>query len=192
MKKLTSTILLGLAMTAGTSAAHAADYTIDTEGAHAFVEFKIKHLGYSWLSGRFNTFDGEFSYDSNEPTKSIIQVTIQTPSVDSNHAERDKHIRKSFLESSKYPEASFKSTSIKLAENNGIAVSGDLTLHGVTKSITLDVAKIGEGKDPWGGYRAGFTGTTSLALADFKIDTSWLGPASGTIDMTLHIEGIRQ
>jgi len=192
MKKLTSRILLGLTMTGGCSTAQAANYTIDTEGAHASVEFKIKHLGYSWLSGRFNTFDGEFSYDSEEPTKSEIQLTIKTKSVDSNHAERDKHIRKSFLESSKYPESYFKSTSFTLGENNSITISGDLTLHGVTKPITLNAKKIGEGEDPWGGYRAGFTGTTSLELTDFKIDTSWLGPASGTIDMTLHIEGIRK
>ena len=75
------------------TAANAADYVIDTKGAHASVNFKIKHLGYSWLHGRFNTSDDKFSYDAKNPDTSKIMVNIDTTSLDSNHAERDKHLR---------------------------------------------------------------------------------------------------
>lgn len=172
--------------------AHAADYKLDIKGAHAFINFKIQHLGYSWLTGRFNDFDGQFSYDPSKPGDANIMVTIKTKSIDSNHAERDKHLRgKDFLNVSKFPEAKFSSKKIEDKGNNQLAVHGDFTLHGVTKSIVINAEKIGEGDDPWGGYRAGFSGTTRIALADYGI-TYNLGPASTHVDLELHVEGIKQ
>jgi polyisoprenoid-binding protein YceI len=167
-------------------------YAIDTEGAHAFVQFRIKHLGYSWLYGRFNDFSGEFTYDLDDPSESKVQVTIKTASIDSNHAERDKHLRGAdFLDVDQYPEARFVSTSYKETGINKAELKGDLTLHGTTKPVTIDVQKIGSGPDPWGGYRMGFEGTTEIALKDFGIDYN-LGPASANVELTLSVEGIRQ
>lgn len=190
-KRLLSAAISGAMMVSAT-AASAAEYVIDTQGAHAFVTFKIKHLGYSWLHGRFNTFDGSFSYDTKAQTGSNILVNIDTASLDSNHAERDKHLRgKDFLNVNKYPSASFKSTNVKFTDDDTAKVTGDFTLHGVTKSITFEMNKVGEGQDPWGGYRAGFEGETSLKLADYGIDYN-LGPASTHVDIGLSIEGVRQ
>src|SRR5690606_18681538 len=150
------------------------------------------HLGYSWLLGRFNEFDGEFYYDAAKPEASSINVVIQTASVDSNHAERDKHLRGSdFLDVKKYPEARFVSKSIDVKDADNAVVTGDFTLHGVTREISFPVQKIGEGKDPWGGYRVGFNGQTELKLADYGI-TYDLGPASANVIIELNIEGIRQ
>lgn len=178
--------------TLAASTATAADYVIDTEGAHAFVDFKIKHLGYSWLLGRFNTFEGDFSYDAKAPNKSAIQLEIDVASIDSNHAERDKHLRNAdFLDVKKFPTASFKSTSFKFSDDNNAVVTGDFTLRGITKSISFPVQKIGEGNDPWGGYRAGFEGKTSLKLTDYGINYN-LGPASTHVEIGLYIEGIRK
>ena len=193
MKKLLLTSALSAAMFMTATHASAADYVIDTKGAHAFVNFKIKHLGYSWLHGRFNTFDGQFNYDPKNPNASQISVNINTASLDSNHAERDKHLRGGdFLNVSKYPQASFKSTAIKFDQDGEEAtVTGEFTLHGITKTISFEIDKIGEGKDPWGGYRVGFEGETSLKLADYGIDYD-LGPASTHVDIGLFIEGIRQ
>ncbi|MBH0056543.1 YceI family protein [Pseudoalteromonas sp. SWXJZ94C] len=192
MKKILLSTAVSAAMMLSATAANAADYVIDTKGAHAFVNFKIKHLGYSWLHGRFNTFDGKFSYDAKNPDASKIMVNIDTTSLDSNHAERDKHLRgKEFLNVDKFPTASFKSTSVKFNDEDSGKVTGDFTLHGVTKTITFDIDKVGEGKDPWGGYRVGFEGETSLKLADYGIDYN-LGPASTHVDIGLFIEGIRQ
>ncbi|KZY28265.1 MULTISPECIES: YceI family protein [unclassified Oleiphilus] len=192
MKKLILSGLLALGTLGPVGVANAADYAIDVKGAHAFVSFKIKHLGYSWLLGRFNEFDGSFSYDAAAPEKSSINVTIQTDSIDSNHAERDKHLKSDdFLDVKKFPLATFKSTNFKAIDEDSAIVTGNFELHGVSKSISFPVEKVGEGKDPWGGYRAGFTGKTSLKLADYGI-TRNLGPASTHVEIELNIEGIRQ
>jgi len=173
------------------NSALAADYKVDVKGAHAFVQFKIKHLGYSWLLGRFNTFDGDFSYDDKSPNSANINIEIDTKSIDSNHAERDKHLKgKDFLNVSKFPKATFVSNNVKFSDNENAIVTGEFTLKGVTKTISFPVVKIGEGQDPWGGYRAGFSGTTSLKLADYGI-TYNLGPASTHVEMSLNIEGVR-
>ncbi|MFQ3235622.1 MAG: polyisoprenoid-binding protein YceI [Paraglaciecola sp.] len=170
----------------------AADYVIDNSGAHASINFKIQHLGFSWLTGRFNTFDGKFSYDPAKPEEAKIQVNIDTKSVDSNHAERDVHLRSDdFLHATKYPEAKFVSKKVEDVGGEKLKIHGDFTLHGITKPIVIAVTKIGEGKDPWGGYRVGFEGTTRIAMADYGI-TKNLGPASTHIELSLNIEGIQQ
>ena len=172
--------------------ATADDYVIDNKGMHASIQFKISHLGYSWLWGRFNDFNGSFSYDKNKPETSTIEVIINPGSVDSNHAERDKHLRgKKFLDVEKYPQAKFVSTSFTQNEDGTGILKGDFTLHGVTKPITINVMYIGEGKDPWGGYRIGFEGTSKIALADFGIIKN-LGPASKELDLIFAIEGVRK
>jgi len=172
--------------------AQAADYVIDTEGAHAFVQFRIKHLGYSWLLGRFNDFEGRFTYDEAKPEAASVEVTINTASIDSNHAERDKHLRGTdFLDVERYPEARFASTGYSENPDGTATLRGDLTLHGTTRPVTIEVEQIGHGPDPWGGYRRGFQGTTVLKLADFGIDYD-LGPAAREVELFLSVEGIRQ
>lgn len=173
-------------------AAHAADYKIDTEGMHASIEFKVKHLGYSWVVGRFDKFDGAFSYDAKHPEQAKVSVTIDTTSLNSNHAERDKHLKGSkFIDAATYPQATFVSDRITVEDDGEMDIHGTLTLHGVSKPIVIEAEKIGEGKDPWGGYRAGFIGETEFALKDFGIDTD-LGPASRMVELELIVEGIRQ
>lgn len=191
MKKITS-LLAGLTLLLSSHAFSEENYQIDIKGMHAFVEFKIKHLGYSWLKGRFNDFDGTFVYDGANPEKSSVQVTIDTASIDSNHGERDKHLRgKDFLDVKKYPEAKFVSTKVESTGKGTAKIHGDLTLHGVTKAITIDAVEIGAGKDPWGGFRRGFEGKVTLTLADFGMNYN-LGPASKNVEMLLHLEGIRK
>jgi len=190
MTKLAITSLLTGAMFM--PAVNAADYVIDNKGAHASINFKIKHLGYSWLTGRFDKFGGKFSYDSANVSASKIEVNIDTSSINSNHAERDKHLKSDdFLDVSAFSNAKFVSTSVTKKTDGELAVTGVLTLHGVSKTITIDAQTVGEGKDPWGGYRAGFSGTTTIALSDFAIKMN-LGPASSHVQLELHIEGVKQ
>lgn len=170
--------------------AMAADYTVDTKGAHASVNFKVSHLGYSYIQGRFNKFEGEFSYDADNVAASTVNVTVDTSSLDSNHAERDKHMRSDdFIDAGKFSTAKFVSTSVVKKEDGGLAITGDMTLHGVTKSIVVDANFIGAGEDPWGGYRTGFEGTTRLQVADYGIKV--LG-ASSYVDLDIQLEGIRK
>lgn len=190
MKK---TIIPLLLLIVGAAApAYAADYVIDTKGAHAFIQFRISHLGYSWLYGRFNDFDGTFTYDEKNPTAAKVEVNIRTASIDSNHAERDKHLRgKDFLDVGQFPTAKFVSTAFEDNGNGKAALKGNLTLHGVTRPINIDVEHVGAGADPWGGQRRGFFGTTRLALKDFGIDYD-LGPASREVHLDLSVEGVKK
>jgi len=182
-----------IALSAVSAMSFADNYTIDTKTAHASINFSIKHLGYSVLTGRFDTFSGEFTYDPAKPEASTVNVSIDTNSVNSNFAERDKHLRsKDFLNVEKFPQSTFVSKKIVVgADKTAFDIVGDLTLNGVTKSVTIAAKKVGEGKDPWGGYRAGFEGTTELTLKDFNIVFP-LGPASETVKLSLNVEGIKK
>ncbi|NHW02861.1 YceI family protein [Stutzerimonas degradans] len=190
LKKTLTALALGSALLAGQ--AMAADYVIDKQGQHAFVNFKISHLGYSWLWGTFKDFDGTFSFDAAKPEASKVSVTLKTASLDSNHAERDKHLRgEDFLNVAKHPTATFESTSVKSTGEGTADITGNLTLNGVTKPVVIAAKFLGEGDDPWGGYRAGFEGSTTLKLKDFDIKMD-LGPASQTVDLIISVEGVRQ
>ena len=176
------------------TAAQAEEYKIDIEGQHAFIQFKINHLGYSWLLGRFNEFDGSFNYDESAPENASINVTIDTASIDTNHAERDKHLRSDdFLNVSEFPTARFESTRYVPDDDDAGegTMYGNFTLNGVTKEIAIDVEHVGAGEDPWGGFRRGFEGDVDLTLADYNIDYN-LGPAAKEVELYFSIEGIRQ
>ena len=191
LKRVLSIALLFSTLAAFNKGAVAAEYEIDIEGMHAAIQFRIIHLGYSVLTGRFNDFSGSFTWDKDNPGASSVNVTIQTASLDSNHAERDKHLREAdFLDVEKYPEATFKSTSYNGDASAG-KLDGILTLHGVSKPITIDIEFIGEGDDPWGGYRAGFEGNVTLRRSDFGMMYD-LGPRSDEMELDLYIEGVRK
>ncbi|HSC83939.1 MAG TPA: YceI family protein [Pseudomonas sp.] len=190
LKQSLAALTLGAALFAGQ--AMAADYAIDKQGQHAFITFKVSHLGYSFVYGSFKDFDGSFSFDAKAPEASKVNVTINTASVDSNHAERDKHLRSAdFLNVAKNPTATFASTSVKSTGEGTADITGNLTLNGVTKPVVIAAKFIGEGKDPWGGYRAGFEGHTTLKLKDFDIQKD-LGPASQEAELIISVEGVRQ
>lgn len=191
MLKKSLSALTAVALLVSAGAASAAEYKIDKQGQHAFVQFRIQHLGYSWLYGTFKDFDGSFTFDEADPSKDKVNVTLNTNSVETNHAERDKHLRSAeFLNVAKFPQATFVSTGVK-KDGDELDITGDLTLNGVTKPVTLEAKKMGEGKDPWGGYRAGFEAEAKIALKDFNITTD-LGPASQEVELMISLEGIRQ
>lgn len=183
-----------LAMTTMMTAQAAEEYAIDTKGQHAFIQFKIKHLGYSWLLGRFDSFDGHFIYDAEHPANNKVNVTINVASIDTNHAERDKHLRSEhFFDVANYPQASFVSTGYQDKGNGKGVLTGKLTLHGVTKQVAIDVDQIGGGPDPWGGFRRGFEGRTTLHLSDYNFaKAKMLGPVAENVELYLSIEGVRQ
>ncbi|PLR41820.1 hypothetical protein CYR55_00905 [Chimaeribacter californicus] len=177
-----------LLMSAGSAVA--ADYKIDKEGQHAFLQFRIKHLGYSWIYGSFKDFDGTFTYDEQNPASDKVNVTINTNSLDTNHAERDKHLRSAeFLNTGKYPQATFVSTKVE-KDGDELKITGNFTLNGVTKPLTLEAKLIGQGDDPWGAYRAGFEAEGEFALKDYNINTK-LGPASQNVQLIISLEGVR-
>jgi polyisoprenoid-binding protein YceI len=171
----------------------AEQYDIDIKGQHAFIQFKVKHLGYSWLLGSFRSFDGHFSYFERKPEKNSVTITIDTASLDTNHAERNKHLRSAdFFDVANYPKATFVSTSYESTGKKTGLLKGKLSLHGVTKNIVIAVKQIGAGPDPWGGFRRGFEGHTTLHLSDYKMKKSgMLGAVSENVEIFLSIEGVR-
>lgn len=187
--KVLPTGLAALALSLTVSMANAAEYDIDP--THSFINFKTKHLGFSWLSGTFNKISGTMDFDPAGGSDQKVNLTIDTTSLDTNHAERDKHLRSpDFFDVEKFPTATFVSTGYS-GDANGGMLSGDLTLHGVTKNISFDVTKIGEGDDPWGGYRAGFEGSYTLKRKDFGMDFN-LGPAAEEVQIDLFVEAIKK
>ena len=139
---------------------HADTYTVDP--AHSEVSFQIRHM-VSQVRGRFNDYTGTVNMDPKNLANSSVEFHIKAASIDTNNADRDKHLRTAdFFDVEKYPEITFKSDSVKAAGKNKYNVTGTLTMHGVSKKVTLPVTFLGEGKDPWGGTRAGFETTTTL------------------------------
>jgi len=188
--------LIGLAMAASVAfaaPAMAENYKIDgtdTGGMHAVIGFKTKHLGYSWLHGRFDKFTGTFKFDEANPEKSNVTVDIDTTSLNTNHGKRDEHLRSAdFFNTAKHPTAKFESTEINVTGDGKGTIKGNLTMLGVTKPVEIAVEHIGGGKDPWGGFRRGFSGSASIVPADFGMPHAI---AKQTVYLTLDIEGIRQ
>ena len=189
LKKTLAALAIGSAVLSAN--VMAADYVVDKEGQHAFVDFKISHLGYSFITGTFKDIDGKFSFDAAKPEASKIEFNVNTASVFTNHAERDKHIASGdFLNAAKFAKATFVSTSVKSTGKNTADVAGDLTIAGVTKPVVVKATFLGEGKDPWGGYRAGFEGTTSIKRSDFGKQKD-LGPASDAVELYVSFEGVK-
>jgi len=183
-----SRIAAALLLASGAAAPSvAAEYDIDP--SHSFVQFRASHLGFSWVVGRFNEFSGSFEYDANGPAEAqSAQVDINVQSLDSNHAERDRHLLSDdFLSADEYPDARFESTSFAGDPSGGV-LDGNLTLHGTTRPVQITLSFIGEGEDPWGGYRAGFEGRSTITGKDFGIEHR----AVSDIELDLFIEGIRK
>jgi polyisoprenoid-binding protein YceI len=188
MKKLVLGAVILLAMS---SVANAAEYVIDGSGAgmHSSVNFRASHVGISSLWGRFNDITGTFTYDPANIGASSITVEIDPASLDTNHEARDTHLKSSdYMDVAKFPKAGFVSSAIADKGDGKLEVTGDFTLHGVTKQITFPAVRTGEGETPFGDYRVGFEGEAVIDLADYGIKVA---PKS-ELSLVLAIEGIRQ
>lgn len=167
--------------------AQADDYKIDE--AHSFVQFRTKHLGYSWLYGRFNVIGGTFTYDAAQPSSNRIAITVDANSLNTNNDLRDEHLQEKYLHTDKAPKASFTSTVYK-GDANGGEVTGELMLNNTKKTVTIPVKKIGEGSDPWGGYRVGFEGHLTIDTRDYGYSYQ-IGDQSFVVELQLGVEGVR-
>ncbi|MGQ4880192.1 YceI family protein [Billgrantia sp. LNSP4103-1] len=178
---------------AATGQVMADEYVVDTEGQHAFVQFKINHLGFSYILGNFEEFEGRFHYDPEDLEAASVEMEVQVGSLNTNHAERDRHILSDdFLSADEYPTATFVSTGFEPEGENEGVLTGELTLKGETREIEMPVTLMGEGDDPWGNYRAGFEGSTTLTLADYGIDMSEFPEVMHELELYVTFEGVRQ
>lgn len=181
--------ILAFGLLAGS--AFAADtYNVDHD--HSNFLFKIQHLGVSNTIGRFNEFSGTFSLDTKDPSKSSISLTIQTASVDSNAKKRDDHLRSpDFFDATTFPTLTFVGKTYEKVSDTVFKVTGDVTLHGVTKPLTITITKVGEGSDPWGGFRQGWSSSFTLKRSDFGMNFMQ-GGIGDEVSISVEIEGVRK
>ena len=191
--KVVFTILAALALCAS---AFAAD-TFIVDRNHSEAMFSVRHL-VSRVSGKFNDFAGKIEVDRDKPGASAVEFTIKTGSIDTGVAGRDQDLRSAnFFEAEKFPEITFKSTSINpTSKKNVYDVTGPFTMHGVTKTITLPVEFLGFIKDPRGNERAGFSTHVTINRKDYGINWNRALDNGGTllsddVDITVNIEAAK-
>jgi polyisoprenoid-binding protein YceI len=160
-------VLFFLIYTLSLPSVWADNYVIDPD--HSGVSFTIRHL-LSKVKGNFNEFEGSFVYDPDHPELWKAEATIQAASIDTNVAQRDKHLRSAdFFDVEKYPTITFKSLKVTNVTPTNAKVEGLLNMHGVEKPVTLDLEIHGVAKDPWGNVRSGFTATGKVNRKDFGL-----------------------
>src|SRR5215204_406627 len=154
-------------MTTTAIAGNRTTWTIDP--AHSTIEFVAKHMMITTVKGRFAEFEGTIVADEEHLGDSSVEVTMQAATLDTRSEQRDAHLRSpDFLDVEAYPEVTFRSTGLSGTKDE-FQLTGDLTIRGVTRPITLDVTFEGEGKDPWGGTRASFSAKGKFDRRDFGL-----------------------
>jgi polyisoprenoid-binding protein YceI len=149
------------------------NYKVDP--AHSRLGFVARHAMVTKVRGAFNEFDGEGYLDGSDPSKSKVSVTIKTESIDTRNAQRDGHLRSNdFLDIPNHPEITFVSTAARQVDGTTFEVTGDLTIKGVTRSVTIPFEYQGAATDPFGNQRIGFDGSIAISRSDYGV--TWNAP----------------
>ncbi len=163
--------------------------------SHSAVQFTVRHLMVSKVRGSFTKWSGELALDDADITRSRVDVTIDASSIFTDEPKRDEHLRSAdFFEVDKFPQLTFKSTKVENTED-GLAVTGELTIRDVTRTVVLEVSDNGRVKDPWGNTRAGFSAHLSLSRKDYGLTWNALLEAGGVtvsdkVEIGIEIEAI--
>ena len=155
-------------------------YAIDP--SHSRIGFIARHAMVTKVRGSFNEFEGSGSFDSDDPTKSSLQLTIKTDSIDTRNADRDGHLRSNdFFDMETYPEITFASTAVEQIDDDNYRVTGDLTIKDVTKPVTIDFEYTGTAVDPYGNHRIGLDGSTKVNRKDWGVNWNAALEAGGVL-----------
>jgi polyisoprenoid-binding protein YceI len=171
-------------------------WTIDA--AHSQVEFAVRHLMISTVRGRFAGVRGTVVTDDSDPRTAQVDVTIDVHTIDTREAQRDAHLRSAdFFDAERFPVLTFTGTRVTDVKGDRFKLVGDLTMHGVTREVTLDVTSEGRGKDPWGGERAGYSAVAKVNRSDFGLTWNQVLETGGIavgdeIKIALDLELIKQ
>ena len=175
-----------LAFTVTATARPAAADTYQVDASHTYVIFKIKHLGVGYSYGMFRKSSGMF-----DTKTGAIEISIDAKSLYTADKKRDQHLNgPDFFNTKQFPQITFKSTETKM-EGNAVMVAGNLTIKGKTNQVQFVMNKTGEGKDPWGNYRAGYEGKLTIDRMSFGVDYM-PGGLSNDVELTISVEGIRK
>lgn len=189
MCRITFILVTTLAL-ATSAAAQAGTWKIDPN--HSSAQFSVRHLGVSTVRGAFTKVNGSASYDPSDPTKDSLEANIEASSVDTRVDMRDKDLRSpNFLDVEKYPTITFHSKQAKAAGTGKLQITGDLTIHGVTKEVVLDIdGPSSPIKDPWGNQRIGASASTKINRKDFGVNGA-PGVVGDEITITIDAELIQ-
>ena len=153
-------------------------WTIDP--VHSSVEFSVRHLMITTVKGRFTDVQGTVVVDEANPTAAAADITVQVASIDTREPQRDAHLKSAdFFDVEQFPTLTFRSRAVREPKQDGFRLIGDLTIHGVTREVSLDVTNEGRARDPWGGERAGYTATTKIKRSDFGLTWNQLLETGG-------------
>lgn len=154
----------------------------DIDAAHSAVHFTVRHMVISKVRGAFERWSGSIQYDPAQPAASKVSVSIEAGSIDTHEPKRDEHLRSAdFLDVAKFPTITFESKGVTVLGKDRLKVTGDLTLHGVTREVELDTESLGTGKDPWGNQRIAFQARASLNRKDFGLAWNQALEAGGVL-----------
>jgi len=168
------------------------------DGAHSSIGFTVRHMVVSKVRGRFTRWSGTIAMDERDPAKAQVDITIEPASVDTGVEQRDNHLRSpDFFDVERYPTMTFRSTRSEKVGEREYRLIGDLTMHGVTRPVSLEVEFAGSAKDPWGGVRAGFSARGSLDRKDFGLTYNQLLETGGVVvgekvDLDIEVEAVKQ
>jgi polyisoprenoid-binding protein YceI len=180
-------VFLVTALLAATPLRAADSYKVDP--VHSTVIFRVNHMGTSWVYGRFDDVSGTFTVDEKSPE---FDISVNADSVDTNNKQRDTHLKSAdFFSVKEFPTITFKSTSVTSTGEKKFDVTGDLTLHGVTKSITVPIDFVGAAESKQMGSRAGYEALFSVKRSDYGMD-KMVGPVGDEIHLTVSFEGVKQ
>jgi len=189
LKCFTLAALIGLSHASFAEVATPGSYRIDP--THSTVIFTVGHLGTSEMTGRFNDIEGNFVLGKGQTTR--LDVSIKTASIDTNHDKRDAHLRSpDFFNVKQYPVMRFSADKVSYdKQGQPVALHGKLSLHGKIRPVSFVITPVGAGKDPWGGYRAGFNASTTLRRSEFGMNFM-PGGISEEVTVTLNIEAMKE
>jgi len=183
--------------TSPTAAQAATTYNIDP--SHSGAHFKVRHLMISWVRGEFTKVSGTVTFDETNPAASSVTADIDVNSINTREPDRDKDLLSAnFLDAAKYPTIAFRSAKIEADGKDEYNVTGDLTIHGVTKTVVLEVDSVTpEIKDPWGFIRRGLAATTKISRKEFGLTYSPVLETGGVIvgdeiEISLDVELVRK
>jgi len=165
--------------------------------AHSSVSFWVRHMMVAKVHGRFTGWRGTLEFDERQPATARLDVEIDVASIDTREPQRDAHLRSpDFLDAAQYPHITFKAVGATPAGTGQFKVKGDLTIHGVTRPVTLDVEYAGRAKDPWGGERAGFSARTAISRKDYGLMWNQLLEGGGIlvddkVEISIEAEAVR-
>lgn len=184
-------LVLATLIAAASFSAQAAD-KYDIDPTHTQVQFTYNHMGFSNITGRFDEVKGEFLFDAADPTKSSVSITIPVASISTGVAKLDEHLLKAdFFDATQFPTATFKSTGVTAAGEGKLAVAGDLTIHGVTRPVVLDVTINGIGEHPMRKLpAAGFDATATVKRSDFGVG-AYVPAVGDEVTLSITVEATR-